>query len=189
MAVEYLFFIHFHIQMMYIPVVLDFSPCPVMLANCLELYSLRRKALFWGNPRFCPWATPILLAMQAVCLPYWPTGTKMWRLPLDSVLRTFSSRALTPQDQFSITQVELNWVYQLDVTRGKRENSRSVNHRTLKALTIDPLPPVKVRFFQQTLDVLTNPTSKWEQENKVILGSNTYLSTIFLLHNHFCARL
>lgn len=34
--------------MLYIPVLLDFSPCPVMLANCLEQYSLRKKVFFGG---------------------------------------------------------------------------------------------------------------------------------------------
>ena len=52
----------------------------------------------------------------------------MWQLHEDSVLRPFSSRALTLQDHFLIIQVELNWVYQVEVTGGKRENSRSINY-------------------------------------------------------------
>lgn len=116
----------------------------------------------------------------------------MWRLPQDSVLQTFSSRALTLQDQSSIIQFELNWVYQLDVTRGKRENSRSVNYcfkvqSTANTLTNNPLPPSGSSFLcQQTLNPLTTTTSEQEQQDKVILGSNTYSSTIFIFHNHFC---
>ena len=67
--------------MINIPVLLDFSPCLVMLANSLGQYSLQKKALFWGNSQSCPRATPILVAKQAVRLLYRPTGTKMWRLP------------------------------------------------------------------------------------------------------------
>ena len=110
---------------MYLPVLLDFFPYLAMLANCVEQYNRRKKALFCLNLRPCPVATPIPLANQPVCPLQGPTETKMWLLLPNSALGACSSHALSHRHQFLLRRVEPNlvYVYLLGVTRAGKGNN------------------------------------------------------------------